>query len=217
MAETRDPLVRNLEADELLFGMGDAKTHLYRVEAGAICVYIVRWDGKPEIVEHAFPGDLVGMGFLERHACSARATAPSRVRLLPLDAADSISLDDTRTIIRRREATEREFASRRDSLVKSGRNRPMIRLAALLTFLSRRNRGEGRDPNVIDDVLDGAVVADHLGVSFDVLANAVLHLDRLGLVKATPERHLRLMDVAALEALATDQSTADPPPVHPTF
>ena len=66
--------VKSLAINELLFGIGDPKTHFYAVKSGALVVYEPRWNGHRAVIEFAFPGDLVGLGFLQTHTCSARAT-----------------------------------------------------------------------------------------------------------------------------------------------
>ena len=91
-----DAGVRALASNELLFSLGDPKTHFYAVKSGALAVYEPRWNGHRAIIEFAFPGDLVGLGFLQTQICSARATGETRVQYLPLSAQDHLFADDPR-------------------------------------------------------------------------------------------------------------------------
>jgi len=59
---------------ERFFSLGDPKTNLYVVESGVVAVYEPRLEGHQAIIEFAFPGDIVGMGFLQTHTCTARAS-----------------------------------------------------------------------------------------------------------------------------------------------
>lgn len=195
---------RDLACNTVLFEAGDVKTHLFRIETGVLCVYTTRWDGKPEVIEFAFAGDIVGMGFLERHACSARATVDTRIAYLPLEAMDRIGEQGERAKARLKQAVAREFDYRRESLVAAGRGRPAARVAAFLVALSRRNAVEGRDPCVIDDTLSCSVVADYLALNFDSLALALVELRKQGLVQPASNRALLINDVDALEALSND-------------
>jgi len=102
----------------------------------------------------------------------------------------------------------REFALRRDRLVEAGRGKPIVRLAAFLSALSHRNRLEGRDPAVIDDNLDCAVIADYLGLSLDLLVLSLMQLKLRGLVEAAPDRAIRITDLSALEVVAEGVSEA---------
>ena len=114
-----DAAVRVLTSNELLFGIGDPKTHFYAVKSGALVVYEPRWSGHRAIIEFAFPGDLVGLGFLQTHTCSARATVDTCVQCLPLSAQDHLFADDPRAQARLADAIEREVEFLRESSVRS--------------------------------------------------------------------------------------------------
>ena len=196
--------VRHLGRDEILFESGDFKTSLYRVEAGALCIYRTRPDGTMEIVEHALAGDLVGMGFLERHATSARAAINSTVRALPLDAAEKLTESDAHNKARLDAAIEREFIYRRESLASSASKQPAIRLAAFLTAVSQRSREEGGDPAFIDDSVNCAIIADFLSLTIDELALALKQLEICGMVEPAEPHGLRLKDLVGLKSVAEE-------------
>jgi CRP/FNR family transcriptional regulator len=198
--------VRSLTRNELLFEAGDIKSKVYRVETGAVCVYRTRSDLTIEVIEHALAGDFVGMGFLQRHATSARATVETSVSCFPLDTVDQLIENDTHAKAKFDDAVAREFVLRRESLVSSARERPMVRLAAFLVAVSHRSREEGGDPTLIDDSVDCGVIADFLGLSVDLLALALMQLQMRGLVETAPPHGLRLKDVDALEEIANEQT-----------
>ena len=194
--------VRNLVVNELLFGIGEPKSQLYVVETGALAVYEPRWNGHRAVIEFAFPGDLVGLGFLNTHACSARATTETRVRCLPLSAQDHLFADDPRAQARLADAIEREVEFLRESSVRFSQQNPLGRLAAFLLTLSRENEQEGRDPTVLVQPLQCGVVADFLALSVDRLGSLLVQLERRGLIESCAPQGLRLTDIAALESLA---------------
>ncbi len=203
-----DRSARVLAGNEVLFETGDAKTELYRIESGSICLYTAGPDGQPDVIEFAFAGDIVGMGFLPTHACSARAVGETWVTCLPRSAVDQISANDQRANKRLNAAIIREFEFRRKSLAADGRGRPVVRLAALLVALSRRNRNEGRDPYLIDDVPRSAVVAEYLELTIDLLALALVQLQNQRLIELGPNNNLYLKDVEGLAALSESAGTA---------
>jgi hypothetical protein len=61
-----------------------------------------------------------------------------------------------------------------------------VRVAALLSAISRNNRYEGRDPAIIPDCFSSGFVADLLGLSVSHLADALVELKRRGLVREPP-------------------------------
>lgn len=102
-----DATLRSLQRNEVLFEAGDLKSHLYRIETGALCIYVTHPDKTREIIEFALAGDVVGMGFLERHATAARAVVDTKVRCLALDEIDRLTAEDARAKSRFDDAVER--------------------------------------------------------------------------------------------------------------
>ena len=194
--------VKALASNELLFGIGDPKTHFYAVESGALVVYEPRWNGHRAIIEFAFPGDLVGLGFLQTHTCSARATMETCVQCLHLSAQDHLFADDPRAQARLADAVEREVEFLRESSVRFSQQNPLGRLAAFLLTLSRENEQEGRDPAMLIQPLHCGVVADFLALSIDRLGSLLVQLEQRGMIAPSPPQGLRLTDLEALERLA---------------
>src|SRR5262245_26267045 len=71
-SKASDLAVRSLESSELLFAAGDARTHVFRVESGAVCLYDSHKPDRQSAIEFIFPGDYAGLGFLEKHTVTAR-------------------------------------------------------------------------------------------------------------------------------------------------
>ena len=197
--------VRTLRANELLFSIGEPKTHFYAVKSGALVIYEPRSNGQRAIIDFAFPDDLVGLGFLQTHTCSARATMETRVQLLPLSAQDHLFADDPKVQARLAEAIEREVDFLRESCIRFSKQNPLGRLAAFLLTLSRENEQEGRDPAVLLQPLQCRVVADFLAMSIDRLGSLLVQLERRGMIEPCPPNGLRLVDLVGLEGLAGER------------
>jgi len=110
--------VRVIAATELLFRTGEAKACLYRVNSGAVCLYEHK-GAQQATIGFAFPGE----GFLETHACCARAVTETEVTSLPLEALASAIGDDPEAKAKLNDAIEREFEFLRSALVDAGRER----------------------------------------------------------------------------------------------
>ena len=204
--ELRAP-VRRLNPGEVLFRAGDPKTHLYRVESGCLCVYEPHSAEHRAIVEFAFAGDLLGLGYLENHTRSARAIGETRITCLPLSAVDRIVEASPRARDQLKQAIDDELEFVRDGLVRSGQRNPIERVAAFFVALSRGNTYEGRIPNIITDSLKCGVVASDLALSVEALARILVELEERGLIENCPPLGLRLNDIAALERLADGRET----------
>lgn len=186
---------RKLAAGEILFREGDARSHVFRIETGVVCLTKKLPDGRVAVVEFAFPGDLVGLGFLDKHITGAQATVDATLQCLPRSALDADTADNAQSRARLSAAIEREVA------FLTERPAPLQQVAALFVTLSRNNTYEGRDPAVLTDSLKCGVVADYLRMTVDQLAALLSELESRGLVEPT-DNGLRLKDLPALEALA---------------
>ena len=192
---------RTLGANEFLFQSGDLRKHVFRVESGAICLYEGGGSDRKAVVEFLFPGDFVGLGFLEKHCLSARALLESSVECLTLDTAAEVIRNDAKAKTKLAAAIEREFEIRREELRRAGQRQPVERVAALLVTSARTNVQQGRAPDLIEDSWRCGVIADLLRLSLDELTALLVELERRGLIKATASG-LQLRDIIALEALA---------------
>jgi CRP/FNR family transcriptional regulator, anaerobic regulatory protein len=186
---------------ERLFSLGDPRTDLYLVESGVVAVYEPRSEGHQAIIEFAFPGDVVGLGFLQTHTCTARASVETVANCVPFSAQDRLIADNPRAQAILADAIEREFEFLRRSSVKFSCENPLGRIAAFLLTLSRQNEQEGRDPTVLTQPLQCGAVADFLALTIDRLGALLVQLKRRGVIEETPGA-LRLTDIAALETLA---------------
>jgi len=192
---------RTLAAGEILFREGEARSHVYRVEKGSICLFKERADGSQDVIEFAFPGDLVGLGYLDNHVSSAQATMETSLSCLPRSALEPTLEKNIPSKSRLTAAIEREVAFLKEAHERSGHPKPLGRIAALFVTLARCNAYEGRDPSIITDSLSCGVVAGYLNMSLDDLAHWLTELEALDLVEATA-RGLRLKNLDELERLA---------------
>lgn len=191
--------VKYLQRGEKLFNRGEAKTNIYRVESGLICL---TWDpptGPTERIEDLTQNTVFGLGYRDHHTYSAVAVVDSTVSFWPLSALPFLAEHSPLVTQRQAYAIEREIAHVRSILVASTANSPAGRLAAFLSVVSRRNAAEGRDPAIIDDSMQCRVVADYLKMDVGTLGNALLELARVGIVSLHPPRGLRICDHERLD------------------
>ena len=193
--------VLKLRAGETLFREGDTRSHVYRVERGAVCLFKSRADGSQDIFEFAFPGDLVGLGYLDSHVSSAQAAMETSLICLSRTALDPSAERDARSRARLTAAIEREITFLKESLLSNGHPSPLERVAALFVTLSHYNVYEGREPTLITDSLKCGVVAGYLNMSVDQLAAQLAEMEARGLIEPCA-KGLRLKDLDGLEKIA---------------
>jgi CRP/FNR family transcriptional regulator len=194
--------VRSLARSEILFQTGDKRGKLYRVESGALCHYL-RWeDGRREIVEFAFPGDIVGFGHLRSYVSTAQAMVETTVSLVSEKEFDALLDSDGQLAARFAAAGDREFDYLREVTVKADQGRPIERVASFLSALSHMSEVEGGDPALVAGEITSGEVAEHLDLTMDMLVAALRELERRGMVTASANGRLQIRDLPALEKLA---------------
>jgi CRP/FNR family transcriptional regulator len=193
-------VLQTVKTSEILFQAGDERA-LYRVERGAICHYMLWADGRHDVIEFAFPGDIIGLGHLRNHVTTAQAMVDTVVSVLSDDEFDEAMENDDRLSFRQSAAIEREFDHLRDQALAAKEPPAEKRVANFLLALSGLNGPEGRDRDLIADEITAGFVAEKLDLSIDKLGAALLSLKKKGAVKETPAG-LRIVDAAALQMLA---------------
>jgi CRP/FNR family transcriptional regulator len=187
-----------LARGEVLFQEGDTRARIYRVERGALCHYRHLEDGGHEIIEFAFPGDMVGFGNIDSHVSTAQAIAETVVTYVSHEGFDQAAESDGELASRVAAVADREFDYLRERAVNSTRGKPVERVASFLAALSHVSSEEGRDPTLVTDELSSGFVAEHLHMTLDALEGALRELERRGMVRSTAAG-LKISNVDALE------------------
>lgn len=196
-------LERLLAPGDVLIKAGEPKTHVYRVKEGLVCTYSQGpGEAGRHIVGFSFIGDIVGLGALDRHMTTVEAGSDAIVQCLPQRDLDQLLEADEHLAARHAEATSAELELLKQALVAQGRADTMTRLAALLTVISSNNANEGRPADIITDDITCGFVADTLGLEVKTLEQALVGLERQGLIEPVATGGLRLRDRAGLERLA---------------
>lgn len=193
---------RSLERGEFLCREGDRKSALHRLDSGVLCFTTRRASGPPEVIEMMFPGEFVGLGFLEHHIHSVMAVVPSRLTEFPISAIGEFCNVSAEVRDRQSLQTEREFAARRHELANGLSDRTLRRVAAFLSAMYHMNRSEGRNPAYIAEFLKTGDVASFLDMDVAALAEALSDLKQRGLVERAENGGLMLLDPDALELLS---------------
>lgn len=173
---------RTLEAKEHLFCEGDEATHVYRVEVGHICIYRMMPDGRRQVVDFAYPGDMIGLGALGDHSDSAQAMERTVVRAMPVATLRELAQSDTRLGLKLYEALSRELMAARELLFTVSQRTAAERIAAFLTALSRRNERRGEAPNEIVLPMTRMDIADFLGLTIETVSRTLTKLRHDGVI-----------------------------------
>jgi CRP/FNR family transcriptional regulator len=193
---------RTYEAKEHLFREGDHASHVYKVEAGHVCIYRMMPDGRRQVIDFAYPGDVVGLGALGDHAANAQATTKTRVRCLPASTLREVAKSDARLGLKLYEALSRELLAARELLFTVSQRTATERLAAFLLALSRRNERRGENPLEIVLPMTRSDIADFLGLTIETVSRTFTKLRGEGLIDIEQCVLVTIRDAGALADLA---------------
>jgi CRP/FNR family transcriptional regulator len=195
-----------LQARDHIFFEGDAKDHVYRVEKGTVCLYKTLADGRRQIVDFAYPGDLIGLGVPDEHVFSAQAITLTRLRCLPANLLLDVALHDPDVGIQLYRAMTDQLMAARDLLLTVGQRNATERLAALLFALSRRNARIGADPARLALPMTRADIADFLSLTIETVSRTFTKLRQAGIIELAQSSLVDILNPRALERLAAGES-----------
>jgi len=173
---------RCLEAKEHLFCEGDTAKHVYRVMVGHICIYRMMSDGRRQVVDFAYPGDIIGLGALVDHGESAQAMERTVVRALHVGTLRELAQSDSRLSMQLYEALSRELMAARELLFTVSQRTAIERVAAFLLALSRRAERRGSSPDEIVLPMTRMDIADFLGLTIETVSRTLTKLRQDGVI-----------------------------------
>jgi CRP-like cAMP-binding protein len=200
--------LRRIEEKEFLFAEGDAISHVYRIETGAIALYKVLADGRRQVMGFAYPGDIIGLGVEGEHDMNAQAVKPTRVRCLPMASLRESVTNDPTLGFKLYEALARELAATRDLLLTTGQRSAMERVAGFLLAFSRRNERNGQDPTTFELPMTRTDIGDFLGLTIETVSRTFTKLRVLQLIELQHSNQVRLLALDELESLADGEEHA---------
>jgi CRP-like cAMP-binding protein len=188
------------QRNETIFREGDRAAHIYRVVGG--CVRLCRHvpDGRRQVADFLFPGDIAGIGELATYPFDAEAANATTVMAYPRDRFEHLAEGTSRF----RTDVMAHLAAR---LRRTHRHLFVLccqsakeRLASFIVRLSERY------DTLYGDSLDLAMgrqdIADHLGLTIETICRAIASLRADGLVDVPNAHQLVLKNIPALRALA---------------
>lgn len=197
-----DGPVRTFEAKEHIFRDGDAVTHVYQVEIGHVCIYKMMSDGRRQVIDFAYPGDLIALGAIGEHTANAVATTRTRVHCLPVASIRQVMRQDARLGFKLYEAMSRELMAARELLFTVTQRTATERVASFLLALSRRNERHGEVASEFVLPMTRSDIADFLGLTIETVSRTFTKLRSEGVIELAQSVLVTIRDHNALARLA---------------
>lgn len=195
--------VRRLAAKEHVFCEGDARDYVFRIEDGVIAIYKTLPDGRRQIIDFAYPGDLIGLGVLDEHMLSAQATTAAKVRCLSASTLERMAESDAGLALKLYKSVCHELAATRSLLVTVGQRSAIERLAAFLVALYRRTAVGGS--STVTLAMRRSDIGDLLGLTIETVSRTLTKLRTMGIIDIEQGgTRVHLCDLPRLTELANE-------------
>jgi CRP/FNR family transcriptional regulator len=194
-----------LHKGEYAFREGQPFTSVFALRSGALKAFAITGDGKEQVTGFYFPGELFGVDGIaqNRHVISVKALETSAVCEIPFAQLESLSA--TLPSLQRHvfRLMSREITQDQQLITLLSRNSAERRVAALLINLSQRNAKLQRSATAFRLPMSRTDIGNYLGLTVETVSRIFSRFQKSRLL-AVEKKEIRLLDVPALEALASD-------------
>jgi CRP/FNR family nitrogen fixation transcriptional regulator len=181
--------------DEEIYGQAEPVERVYRVISGAVRTTRLLSDGRRQVGEFYFPGDVFGLETGPDHRYSAEALADCEVLSVKRTALrGDVAEDELQRMIW--DATVRELDRTQEHVLMLGRKTACERVASFLLDIVGRTGGAGDLPMSRQDM------ADYLGLTIETVSRMLSQLQSSAVVEFDALRHFRIRNPQAIARLA---------------
>jgi CRP/FNR family transcriptional regulator, nitrogen fixation regulation protein len=186
-------------AGEEIYAQEEETDLVYQVISGAVRTSRLLMDGRRQIGDFYYPGDIFGIETGPAHRFSAEALGACEILVVRRAAMKHYGEGGEHLERGVWAATARELERTREHLMLLGRKTACEKVASFLSDIADRLGGETTDlPMGRQDM------ADYLGLTIETVSRMLTQLQAEGLVAFTGCRRFRIMRRAALDRLVAD-------------
>lgn len=198
-----DAIVKTYGKRHDVFVQGDKKRSVYQVVSGMVCLYTILSDGKRQIFDFAFPGDIIGLGASETYSCCAQTIGDARLKCLPISSIYACAAQNPMFGIALYRAVSRELDATRDLLLTLGQLGALERVATFLLVLVKRHAlADDKLSDVLQLPMTRSDIADLLGLTIETVSRSLSRLRQRNLIEIIHNSEIRILDIEQLRDLA---------------
>lgn len=182
--------------DEEIYGQDDEAEMLYRVVRGVVRTSRLTSDGRRQVGDFYYAGDVFGLEPGPDHRFAAEALVDCEVQVVRRAAVRAFAGDAEvdRAIL---EATNREMERLQEHVLMLGRKSARERVASFLMSLAQR-----QSEDEVDLPMGRQDMADYLGLTIETVSRMLTQLQGESIVEFPSSRRFQVRKWTALEALA---------------
>ncbi len=195
-------MAQDFAPGETVFFEGDHANSLYNVTQGCVRLSKLLPDGRRQITGFLFPGDFLGLAYVDNYAFTAEAITQLRVCLFPRGRFQALLEDIPAMEKRLLGMASNELAAAQDQILLLGRKSAKEKLASFLLNLLHRRSDEGS--NTVELPMTRSDIADCVGLTTETVSRTFTKLSEEGLISLNTPHKVVLNGLSELKDLAGD-------------
>lgn len=199
---TADPLIalgeiRRIADGGEIFRQDAAAGSLYRIVSGTVRTTRLAEDGRRQIGDFHFAGELLGLEEGDVHAFAAEALGPCEIVVIRRSVLEREAASDLSVANALRLAAGERLRKMQRHLIQISRKSAIERVAAVLAQFARQ-----ADQDLVDLPMSRQDIADYLGLTIETVSRMISQLQASKVIRLTALRQMRICDPQALRQLA---------------
>ena len=189
------------ERDEEIVAQEDDATHCYFIVSGCVRTVQLMEDGRRQVGEFLFAGELFGWEALDHHDFGAEAVTPVTLRRYARRDLDRLADQDRDVARRLHELSSRRLRSGRDHMVLLGRKTAAERIASFLLQMAGRTQ---EAKSLIELPMSRLDMGDYLGLTIETVCRRLTRLRLEGTIEIDGSK-IAICDRRALAEACCDR------------
>lgn len=191
----------SVQREHEIHGQGDTTDYCWRILSGCVRRVKLMEDGRRQVAEFLFAGELLGLDDQGIHDFAAEAVTDVTLRRYPRRMVEALADSHAALARRLRAMALADLRNAHDRLVMLGRKTAVEKVAGFVLEMDRRGTAPGH--KVTEVPMSRTDVADHLGLTVETVCRILAHLKREGVV-ALHRTGVEVLDRTALHDLACE-------------
>ncbi|GAN77229.1 transcriptional regulator cAMP-binding AadR/Crp/Fnr [Acidisphaera rubrifaciens HS-AP3] len=183
--------------DQEIVADGTPAHACWEILSGCVRLVSLTDDGRRQVTDFLYPGDIIGLEALDTFDYSAEAVTRATLRRVPRGAIESRAATDAAFAGALRRMLAERMRAARARLVLLGRMSAAQRIAHFLLEMQARIGTPGSP--TFDLPMNRSDIADYLGLTIETVCRGLTDMRRRHLI-AVSRTHITLRDAAALPA-----------------
>ncbi len=202
-----DPLVSlaavvTFERDDEIVFQGEDAEYCYELVSGCVRTVRLLEDGRRQVGEFLFAGDLLGCDSAQQYEFGAEAVTPATLRRYRVSAIEDRADSDLAFAQRLRRHSASQVRAARGHLILLGRKTASERIASFLIEMQTRLRPSAAGS--IDLPMCRGDIADYLGLTIETVCRGLAEMRHLGII-AVDRTRIAVLDRGGLARAGSDQ------------